>query len=492
MLSSQFDSKKTKIVATLGPASWDETTIRRMIQKGLNVARINFSHGEHARHAETIETIRRVAEEERAVVAILADIQGPKIRIGKIQDPGLTLERGDTVTLTLESGHDGTNNVVTLPHPEFVRDIKAGMQLLLDDGNLEFVVNEVKGQSLVCEVIIGGVLTSRKGVMAPKAHLTLSAITDKDRADVEFALKQQVDYIAMSFVRSADDIRELRWLIRHLGGSDTAVIAKIEKHEALENIESIIEACEGIMVARGDLGLETPAEEVPFHQKRIIQLCNQASKPVITATQMLSSMVDSPRPTRAEASDVYNAIVDGTDAVMLSNETAAGKFPVQAVETMATIAVIAEQHLKQKRSDQWDIRKPLGDGREATSDAISESTYHISEALAPRAIVTATMSGYTSRRVARERPRTPILCVTPNPITFRRMALVWGVVPLLVPQFDTIDEMIEIIVRAAHDAGIIKRGDTIVIIAGVPFGIGGQTNFLKIHRVGESNEILGG
>lgn len=489
MLSSQFDSKKTKIVATLGPASWDESSIRRMVQKGLNVARINFSHGDHERHGQTIDLVRKVADEERAVVAILADIQGPKIRIGKIDGDGLALERGDTIILTLDTTATGANNIVALPHPEFVRDIKPGMQLLLDDGNLEFVVNDITGNELVCEVVIGGQLTSRKGVMAPKAHLTLSAITEKDREDIEFALNKNVDYIAMSFVRSADDIRELRWLMRHLGGPDTAVIAKIEKHEALENIEAIIEACEGIMVARGDLGLETPAEEVPFHQKRIIQLCNQASKPVITATQMLSSMVDNPRPTRAEASDVYNAIVDGTDAVMLSNETAAGKFPIQAVETMATIAAIAEQHLKQKRSDQWDIRKPTGDGREATSDAISEATYHISEALSPRAIVTSTLTGYTARRVARERPHTPILCVTPNETTYRRMALVWGVLPLLIPQFNTIDEMIQTIVRAAHDVGVVKRGDVIIIIAGVPFGVGGQTNLLKIHRVGEANEI---
>ncbi len=483
-----LDSKKTKIVATFGPSSWDETIVRRMIQKGLNVARINFSHGDHETHGRTIASIRRIAAEESAVVAIMADIQGPKIRIGKIDGSGLRLERGDQVTLTLNAQADGSGNVISLPHPEFVRDIKSGMQLLLDDGNLEFVVTDVQSDQLTAEVVIGGSLTSRKGVMAPKAHLTLSAITDKDRADIEFALAQNVEYLAMSFVRTVDDIRELRWLIRHLGG-ETAVIAKIEKHEALENIESIIAACEGIMVARGDLGLEIPAEEVPYHQKRIIRLCNESSKPVITATQMLSSMVDNPRPTRAEASDVYNAIVDGTDAVMLSNETAAGKYPVQAVETMATIALIAEQHIHQKRSDQWNIRRPEGDGREAISDAISESTFHISQALSPRAIVTSTLTGYTARRVARERPSTPILCVTPNEITYRRMALVWGVTPLLIPQFQTIDEMIQTIVRAARDASLVKRGDMLIIIAGVPFGVGGQTNLLKIHRVGESNEI---
>jgi len=486
---SQFGNKKTKIVATLGPSSWDEDNIRRMIQKGLNVVRINFSHGEHETHARTISMVRRVAQEEQAVVPILADIQGPKIRIGKIDDPGLRLERGDKITLTLDAGASGKDNIVSLPHPEFVRDIKAGMQLLLDDGNLEFVVTETTNNTLVCEVVIGGLLTSRKGVMAPKAFLTLSAITDKDRKDIEFALQQDVDYIAMSFVRSVEDIRELKWLIRHLKGDDaTGIIAKIEKHEALQNIESIVDACDGIMVARGDLGLEVPAEEVPFHQKRIIQLCNEASKPVITATQMLSSMVESPRPTRAEASDVYNAIVDGTDAVMLSNETAMGKYPVLAVETMATIAGIAEQHVR-KRELSWKLRAVQGDGREAAADAISEATYHISEALQPRAIVTTTLTGYTARRVARERPSTPILCVTPNETTYRRMALVWGVTPLLVGEYHTVDEMITKIVRAASEAGFVKRSDVLLIIAGVPFGIGGQTNLMKIHRVGESGEL---
>ncbi|MFW5708782.1 MAG: pyruvate kinase, partial [Chloroflexota bacterium] len=357
MVTNQIYNKRTKIVATIGPASWDEPTIRRMIQAGMDVARINFSHGEHERHSQTIDLVRRVAEEEKRVVAILCDIQGPKIRIGKITEP-FDLKKGDEITLTLDDA-DGTDNVVSLPHPEFVRDIGPGMRLLLDDGNLEFEVSDVTPRSLICRVILGGTLSSRKGVMAPNAHLTLSAITEKDRADIEFALSKDTDYLAMSFVRSADDIRELRWLMRHIGAS-AAVIAKIEKHEALENIEEIIEVCDGIMVARGDLGLETPAEEVPFHQKRIINLCNEASKPVITATQMLSSMVDSPRPTRAEASDVYNAIIDGTDAVMLSNESASGNFPVVAVETMATIAAIAEQNIWHTREARWKIHDQTG------------------------------------------------------------------------------------------------------------------------------------
>jgi pyruvate kinase len=481
VVANHFHNKRTKIVATIGPASWNEDMLRQMIRTGMDVARINFSHGDHERHSKTIDEVRRIAKEEGAVIAIMCDIQGPKIRVGQIKVP-LILAAGDQITLTLDEA-DGEDNIVNLPHPEFVRDIAVGMHLLLDDGNLEFVVEEVLARSLVCRVILGGTLTSRKGVTAPKAHLTLSAITDKDREDIEFALSKDTDYIAMSFVRKSDDIRELRWLMRHLGG-DAAIVAKIEKHEALENIEEIIAACEGIMVARGDLGIETPAEEVPAHQKRIIRLCNQASKPVITATQMLSSMVDSPRPTRAEASDVYNAIVDGTDAVMLSNETAVGHYPVESVQIMAGIAVIAEQNIWDNRPQQRTSHTYSIDGsREASSDAISQATYHISEVLKPRAIVTSTLTGYTTRRVARERPQTPIVCVTPNPTTYHRMTLVWGVRPLLVPQFDTIDEMLDVITKATFNASLASQGDTLIIIAGVPFGIGGQTNLLKIHRV---------
>ncbi len=488
MISNRINGKRTKIVATIGPTSNDEEILRQMIRTGLDVARINFSHGEHEIHSKAIDDVRRIAYEEGATVAILCDIQGPKIRIGKIAKEPIHLKQGDKITLTLDEA-DGSNNVVQLPHPEFIRDISAGMQILLDDGKLEFNVKATTGRALICEVVVPGDLTSRKGVMAPNARLTLSAITEKDRIDVEFALSKNTEYIAMSFVRSEDDIREMRWLIRHLGGN-AAICAKIEKHEALENIEQIIEASDAIMVARGDLGVETPAEEVPFHQKRIIRLCNAAAKPVITATQMLNSMVDNPRPTRAEASDVYNAILDGTDAVMLSNETASGLYPVRAVETMVNIAAIAEQNITRPGNPlDRTIITPNTEGREAVSDAISQATTQIAQVLNCKAIVTSTMSGYTTRRVAKERPNTPIICVTPNETTYKRMALVWGVFPLLVPEFSTIDEMLGIVVRAAHNNKLVEPGDMLVIIAGVPFGIGGQTNFLKVHTVGESGEL---
>lgn len=480
-------SKHTKIVATIGPASQDEKTLRAMIRAGMNVARINFSHGSHQIHGQTIDAIRLIAAQEEAVVAILCDIQGPKIRIGQLEQEPLMLEAGDAITLTLDEVI-GKAGRVSLPHPEFVRDIHAGTTLLLDDGNLQFQVMQTTARELVCEVAVGGALKSRKGVSAPKAKLTLSAITEKDRADIEFALSKNCDYMAMSFVRTADDIRELQGLMKRLG-KEAPVIAKIEMGEALDNIEDIIQCCAGIMVARGDLGVETPAEEVPLHQKRIIALCNAAAKPVITATQMLESMTQNPRPTRAEASDVYNAIMDGTDAVMLSAESASGDYPVRAVEVMAKIAVTAEQHLQDigLRASVVPARRP--ESVASISDAISKATFGLSEVIQPTAIVTTSLTGDTTRRVAKERPGRPILCMTPNPVTQRRMALIWGVIPLLVEPFRTIDEMIDIIVRAARDKHLVKHGDRLIIIASVPFGADGQTNLIKIHAIGEEAEI---
>ena len=486
-MQPSLDSKHTKIVATIGPASLEPEVLRDMIRAGMNVARINFSHGDHETHGQVIDHIRRISAEEDCVVAILCDIQGPKIRLGEFVPEPMMLAIGDTITLTTDDVL-GANGVISLPHPEFVQDITAGTTLLLDDGNLQFHVQEADGRNLVCRVLVGGALKARKGVSAPNARLTLSAITEKDREDIKFALAQDCDYIAMSFVRTADDIHELKTLMAELG-KDAAVIAKIEMGEALENIEAIIEICDGIMVARGDLGIETPAEEVPYHQKRIIKLCNAAAKPVITATQMLESMTDNPRPTRAEASDVYNAILDGTDAIMLSAESASGNYPVRSVEVMSEIATIAERNLPSFHAPVASESGRGGPGRADSSIAISRATFEISEAIQPKAIVTTSMSGHTTRRVAKERPAVPILCMTPMPNTYRRMALVWGVTPLLVAEFTTVDEMISITIRAAHDKGLVRRGDRLVIIAGVPFGIDGRTNLIKIHTVGEEGEI---
>src|SRR5450432_1436940 len=453
----------------------------------MDVARINFSHGEHDAHAQNIATIRRIAIEEESVIAILGDLQGPKIRLGKIASEPVMLKVGEHLTLTTRNV-DGSNMIFPLPHPEFVQDVFPGNRLLLDDGQLEFKVISKEQDDLLCEVVVGGPLSSRKGISAPEAHLTLSAITDKDRVDFKFALEQHVDYVAMSFVRSATDMEQLRALMEEYGG-DAALIAKIEKHEALENIVDIVDASYGIMVARGDLGVETPAEGVPIHQKEIIRRCNAVAKPVITATQMLNSMIVSPRPTRAEASDVANAIFDGTDAVMLSGETASGNYPVIAVATMATIATIAEAHLKEDARQHLGQRQFTVKGIELVSDATAAAASQIAEELHAKLIVTATWTGYTSRQVARTRGATPILCVTPIEATYHRMALVWGVMPIKVKEFDTIDEMIEKVVETAVDAELVHVDDLLIIIAGLPFGGGGHTNFLKIHTVGESGEV---
>jgi pyruvate kinase len=478
--------KRTKIVCTIGPASQDVGMLRAMIRAGMDVARINFSHGDHETHARNIVNIRHVAEQEGKVVAILADLPGPKLRLGNlVQDP-LELTAGDHVTLTAREALDPEQPfVVPFPQTDVMRDLNPGERLLLDDGQLEFNVSRKLGNGDVeCEVVIGGNLSSHKGVSIPDTRLSLSSITEADREHVRFALENGADYIAMSFVRTADDMRELRWLLRHWNG-DAALIAKIEKAEAIANFDQILEVSDGIMVARGDLGVETPAEEVPVHQKNIIRRCNEAGKPVITATQMLQSMIENPRPTRAESTDVANAIFDGTDAVMLSGETAVGKYPLQAVEMMVRIAQIAEKYLHDHAELHHEDLILTGEKDRSIPAAISHVTSRIADMLGAQLIVAGTYSGYTARRVARVRPNTPILAATPNRQTYNRLALVWGVLPMMVEEYETIDAMIAVVEKTAVDAGLVKAGDLIVLIGGVPFGIGSQTNFLKVLCVGE-------
>ncbi|NLE51843.1 MAG: pyruvate kinase [Chloroflexi bacterium] len=483
--------KRTKIIATIGPATQHPGMLRGMIRAGMDVARINFSHGDLETHARNIAHIRQLASEEKRVVAIMADLQGPKLRLGNLSVEPLELTEEDRVTLTATEPLDPEQPfVVPFPHPDVLRDFKLGDRLLIDDGQIEMVIESKAGNNVTAEVLIGGELRSRKGVSVPDTALTLSSITEEDREHVRFALQQEVDYIAMSFVRSADDMRELRWLMRHMNG-DAALIAKIEKAEAITNFDAILAQSDGIMVARGDLGVETPAEQVPVYQKNIIHRCNEVGKPVITATQMLNSMIENPRPTRAEASDVANAIFDGTDAIMLSGETAIGKYPLQSVEMMARIAHIAEEYLHTHPDPDFgklSLEALAVEQRRSIPAAISHVTSQIAEMLGARLIVASTYSGYTARRVARERPATPILAATPNRVTYNRLALVWGVTPILVEEFKTIDEMIKVAVDQAQALKLVEQDDTMVIIGGVPFGIGGQTNFLKVLRVGDMED----
>lgn len=473
--------QRTKIVCTIGPATNSREQMRALMHAGMNVARINFSHGDQATHRESIATLREVAEQERCLVAIIADLQGPKLRVGDIEDEPMELEQGTLVTLS-PTPRSSREDEIPVPHPELLRDLHAGQTVLLDDGDLCLTVERRgDGGSLKARVVAGGPLTSHKGINVPGAQLSFSSLTDKDKDDATFALGQGVDFFALSFIRRAADVRELRHFLKSKGAEAPSIIAKIEKPEALSDFDQILAQSDAIMVARGDLGVETPAEEVPFHQKHIIESCNRAGKPVITATQMLQRMIEHPRPTRAEASDVANAILDGTDAVMLSGETAIGHYPIKATEMMATICANAEVHLPQSR-----VFEDGAECYDVTTEAISSSAVEIAREVGARAIVTATMSGSTARMVARHRPAVPIVAVTPNERTLYRLALVWGVIPVEVPEFRTTDEMVEVTIKAARDEGLVAWGDRVVLTAGIPFGQGNKTNMLKVHVMGEN------
>jgi pyruvate kinase len=469
--------RRTKIVCTLGPATASEEMIRRLIRAGMDVARINFSHGDHTTHASAVQMVRAIAQEERRNVAIMGDLQGPKLRVGELAGGQMHLQEGGHVRLVAAASAE-QGDTIPIPHQELIQHLRPGDVLLLDDGLMSLRVEEAGPAGAVGEVLAGGTLLSHKGISLPGAASSLPAITPKDRADLAFAVQQGFDFIALSFVRRAEDVQELRRLLAELG-ADIPIVAKIEKREAVENIQEIIQAADAVMVARGDLGVEAPAEEVPLYQKRIIQLARLAAKPVITATQMLESMIHNPRPTRAEASDVANAILDGTDAVMLSGETAVGKYPVEAVEMMVRIALATERAFPYER--ELERVGPLpADG---ITDAVTQATCEIAQELSARAIIPSTMSGYTARMVSRHRPATPILVCTPSEKVCRQMALVWGAHAALVPEYRGTDEMIRTADRAAVACGMAKAGDLVVITAGIPNGGRGKTNMVYVHRV---------
>jgi pyruvate kinase len=470
--------RSTKIVVTLGPASESADIIRALIRAGMDVARINFSHGEHAEHARRIERVRTLAAREDRVVAIMADLQGPKLRIGDIAGGEVELHVDERFTLTTRQVA-GDGRAVHFPYPEVIECLKPGATVLLDDGVLELRVIETTDTDAVCQVLAGGVLLPRKGVSIPHTGIDFPAITEKDEVDLAFALEQDVDYIALSFVRQASDVQELRRLV-HAAGRETPIIAKIEKPEAVEHIEAILEDADAVMIARGDLGVEMPPEQVPLHQKRIIRLARQAARPVITATQMLESMIENPRPTRAEASDVANAILDGTDAIMLSGETAIGSYPVDSLKMMARIARATEPALPYGEHVAHSGRLPAACPTDAITQAVNEIAYELDA----RVIVPSTMSGYTARMVSRHRPRTPILVVTPFEQVRRQLALVWGVQTVLAGEYDTTDEMIVQAENAALKTGLAQQGDFIIITAGIPASGRGKTNMLKVHVVG--------
>jgi len=465
---------KTKIVCTIGPASSSPDTIRAMIQNGMNVARLNFSHGTHEDHAEKIRIIRSLADELNQPVAILQDLCGPKIRVGRIADEGLRLEPGATFVLTSDD-IVGTSDRVSVSYRGLPGDVKEGDRLLLADGMMELEVLYSRGPDITTRVITGGVLTSHKGVNLPTASMKLQTLTDKDRRDLKFGLAHEVDYVALSFVRRVDDIHDIKALIAEQN-RHTPVVAKIEKHEALDHIDDIVEAADAVMVARGDLGVEIPLENVPNIQKMLIHKANRRGRPVIIATQMLRSMVAAPRPTRAEAADVANGVLDGADAVMLSEETATGDYPVEAVQFMANIAHAAEErfpyrrYLKQVRH--LDI-----------SQSVAAAACNLAENLNAAAIVATTRSGATARHVARFRPRGRIIALSPSEKTVRRLSMSWGCLPCLLRLTEDTDEMIESAAESALQTGYVRSGDLVVITGGRPLYAAGTTNMLWVKRL---------
>ncbi len=471
--------RRTKIVATLGPASSDSETIEKLFRNGLDVVRLNFSHGTHDEHRRRLETVRAVSKQLASPVACLQDLSGPKIRTGPLaSQEGVKLEAGATFTLTTEDVI-GTSERVSTTYHELPKDARPGHRILLDDGLIELKVEQVQVDNVITRVVNGGVLKPRKGINLPGIPLSVASLTPKDREDLELGLSLNVDYMALSFVRSADDIRELKAILADRGRPDIPVIAKIEKPEAVENLTSILDVSDGVMVARGDLGVEMATEEVPTLQKKIIREANRRGRMVITATQMLESMVHNPRPTRAEASDVANAILDGTDAVMLSAETAVGRYPVETVATMARIAEHTEEH-KETRPWQSPFEYSLID-RSSVSRAVAMASCRAADDLAACYVVVFTESGKTARLVSHFRPSRPILAVTPSECTYRRLALLWGVKPILTRQYDSVDEMLDTGLTALKANGRIDSGDTVVVIFGTSPLTGG-TNMMKIHR----------
>ncbi|EDX83791.1 pyruvate kinase [Synechococcus sp. PCC 7335] len=481
MNGSRLLHPRTKIVATIGPASRSPDVIRQLMQAGMNVARLNFSHGSYEDHARQIQQLRAVSHELQRPLTLLQDLQGPKVRVGQLPDEGLSLAAGDWLKLVpigaapqLVDPCSKPSKTVEIDYPHLATDAEAGTPVLLDDGLLELRIEAVEGTAVRAQVVTGGLLKSRKGVNLPSLNLRMPSITEKDKQDLVFGAQQGVDVVSLSFVRQAEDVQVLKKLLAQ-HNADVSVLAKLEKPQAIENLEAIINECDAIMVARGDLGVEMRPEKVPMIQKRIIRLCNQKGVPVITATQMLESMTHSPRPTRAEASDVANAIIDGTDAVMLSGESAVGQYPVEAVEMLSRIASDVEPGIEYANFPPSNIDDP---------HAISEALNAIDQVLDLRCIVTFTETGHTARLAAAERPKAPIVALTPNLKVYHQLNLVWGINPVLLEQ---LDGPLEVLFQQMEDCLLKEQfaqpGDKVLLLGGLPFRVAGSTNFLKIHTI---------
>lgn len=469
--------RKTKIICTIGPASDSEEKLRALIEAGMNVARFNFSHGTHEEHKEKFKRLMRVRREMGKPVATLMDTKGPEIRLRDFEGGTVMLEKGKGFTLTTEEVM-GTAQRASITYKDLVKDVSKGGSILIDDGLIELRIDNVTDTDIHCTVVNGGPVSNHKGVNVPDTDLSMPFISEQDRADIEFGCKMGYEYIAASFTRTADDVRQIREIL-DAHKSRMKIIAKIESTQGVNNIEEILDAADGVMVARGDLGVEVPMEEVPIYQKKIIALAEARGKIVVTATQMLDSMMHNPRPTRAEATDVANAIYDGTTAIMLSGETASGSYPVEAVQTMSRIAEAAEKDIDYRRRF---MQRPDEVDADITT-AISHSTCMVAQDIGAKAIVTVTMSGFTARRISKYKPTCPIVaCAVSEPVACQ-MNLLFGVIPLNIPQQDNEEMLFEAAVMAAKNAGIAQKGDKVVLTAGVPLGETGNTNMIRVVEV---------
>ena len=476
--------RNAKIVCTIGPASESPERLDRLIRSGMNAARLNFSHGSHESHARAIHAIRKAAERHNTPVAIIQDLQGPRIRVGNLPGNTLELSDGQTVRLVVEdtskkSRVDSPTIDIPVTYPHLAQDVKPGARILIDDGLIELSVQRISDQSVECHVTIGGTIRSHKGMNLPGTTISAATLTEKDREDLRFGLKHQVDYVALSFVRGPDDIVEARQLMAEYGG-EAPIIAKIERREAVEHLEALLDQVHGIMIARGDLGVEMGTEAVPVLQKRMITEANRRRKLVITATQMLESMTHNPRPTRAEASDVANAVFDGTDAVMLSAETAVGRYPDEAVRVMDRIVRAAEEG----KEPGLIRRGEPGHGPASFPEAICGAASSAAFSIGARALVAFSQSGMTVHLMSKQRPRTPIIAFTPVEQVRQRMALCWGVLPYTMPLIEQTDARISAVECRLKAEGLAKTGDRIVIVSGALVGLRGGTNLMKLHEVG--------
>ena len=478
------NAKKTKIVCTLGPASDSEEVLTQLVENGLNVCRFNFSHGSHEEQKARMDTAKKVREKLNLPIALLLDTKGPEIRTGNFADPEVLLEQGSQFIITMDEVL-GTKEKCTVSYKGLINDVKVGDTILIDDGLVGLRVTEIKDQDIICVVENSGIVKNHKGVNLPGVKINLPALTEKDISDIEFGIEQGIDFIAASFVRKASDVLAIREILENNNATHIQIISKIENQEGVENLDEILQVSDGLMVARGDLGVEVPTEEIPIIQKNMIKKCNELGKPVITATQMLDSMIRNPRPTRAEVTDVANAIYDGTDAIMLSGETAAGKYPVEAVKVMASIAKRIEETL-----DYEELLKASNLKGSTVTDAISYATCTTAVELNASAIVTSTSSGHTARMVSKFRPKTPIVAATDSEVTKRQLSLSWGVYTAKAPKASNTDEVVEYSIDVAKEAGYVNEGELVVITAGVPVGESGTTNLIKVHVISE--EIANG